>query len=289
MTTTRAGWPAMKRVEQDPVPRDWLTRPVIDGRPYRRISSEGKPLEDSGGLTWWLRGMDILGLPRDPTLIDRARMCRSWDADKTELMAIARAAEDLAKASAARDAGSLRHQVSERHDYGDALPMMEEDTEEFLDAYIHVLKKHHLEPVVGEVFVVHDCGTESHFLAGTFDRVVRSTKSGKLYVADLKTSKVQKDRSGNPKQPAGALSMAVQLYWYTRSTPYCATRGHLSWESIGVEGGPNQDRAIIISVPSNDPSLSGLLGVDLRKAEHLAALSLQVRAARDDESVLTRS
>lgn len=290
--------------EDDPpadVPRDQWERPLIvtaDGRDvvaYIRASKYGKLIEDYYTLHRWDERNIVWGLSRGRHLVVRAQgVAEQTGRDAvTTLQDIAERAKVIAGADAGALTGTGLHKLSERRDAGHDLSYLDPMTTACLDAYTALLAP--FEVLASETFVVCDeLGG-----AGSFDRVVRLRfpirwpdgivwPAGMIVVIDVKTGKIT-------SMPYWACDFTVQQLIYATGVPYLpgitvlddpnkrsagnvaavrdqpGVNGRITWDDIGVPGGPSQEWALICHVPALDPSKAHWERVNLTTAREDAA------------------
>ena len=285
--------------EDDPpadVPRDQWERPLIvtaDGRDvvaYIRASKYGKLIEDYYTLHRWDERNIVWGMSRGRHLVVRAQgVAEQTGSDAvTTLQDIAERAKVIAGADAGALTGTGLHKLSERRDAGHDLSYLDPMTMACLDAYAELLTP--FEVLASETFVVCDeLGG-----AGSFDRVVRLRHpirwpdgvvwpAGMIVVIDVKTGKIT-------SMPYWACDFTVQQLIYATGVPYLpgitvlddpskrsaaniaavrdqpGVNGRITWDDIGVPGGPSQEWALICHVPALDPSKAHWERVNLTEA-----------------------
>lgn len=290
--------------EDDPpadVPRDQWERPLIvtaDGRDvvaYIRASKYGKLIEDYYTLHRWDERNIVWGMSRGRHLVVRAQGVPEQTGHDavTTLQDIAERAKVIAGADAGALTGTGLHKLSERRDRGDDLSYLDPMTTQCLDAYAALLAP--FEVLASETFVVCDeLGG-----AGSFDRVVRLRHpirwpdgvvwpAGMIVVIDVKTGKIT-------SMSYWACDFTVQQLIYATGVPYLpgitvlddpnkrsagniaavrdqpGVNGRITWDDIGVPGGPSQEWALICHVPALDPSKAHWERVNLATAREDAA------------------
>jgi hypothetical protein len=290
--------------EDDPppdVPRDQWERPLIvlpDGSnviAYVRASKYGKLIEDYYTLHRWDERNIVWGMSRAHHLVVRAQSVREQTG--RDNVATLQDTAERAKLIAGADAGALTgtglHKLSERRDAGEDLSYLDPMSTACLDAYAALLTP--FEVLASETFVVcDDLGG-----AGSFDRVVRLRfpirwpdgvvwPAGMIVVIDVKTGKIT-------SMPYWACDFTVQQLIYATGVPYLpgiteledpnkrsagnivavrdqpGRNGRITWDEIGVPGGPSQEWALICHVPAADPSQAHWERVNLTTAREDAA------------------
>lgn len=297
--------------EDDPppdVPRDQWDRPIIvtpagEVLSYIRASSYGC-IEDKYGISRWKRTQVVYGMSRAFHLVQRAQSAAGTFTKQDR--AILREVADRAEIVAGSDAGSLTgtalHKLSERRDQGADLSYLDPNTTACLDAYARLMVP--FEVLATEMFVVYDEYTG----AGTLDRVVRLRwdlvfpdglvlPAGTIIVIDVKTGKVTSVKYWMAEY-------ACQQFIYDGGTPYFpgithladpkvrsvgniervteqpGNNGRVSWDEVGVPGGPNHDYALILHVPAADPDKARIILVRLDEGRLDADVSRDAWARR---------
>lgn len=276
----------MTVVTTDRINRTANGRPLIippgGGRPkpYTRVSTFARALEDGASLVGWKQRMVGKGASLHPDLIPADL---DWDSPRFAAPVI----EALMDASGANDAayyGTALHALSEIFDF------TQRDLREFnpsqqllagMDAYVEVTKD--FEMLEGEVFVVND----EYGCAGTLDRMIRipPTKitlpdgtvldlpDGAVCIGDIKTGTLHTQEN------------AIQMAMYAGGSRYDPETGERSPLH------PDLDRrfGIIIHVPRiPKPGVipASLVGIDLTMGRQLADLVVQVRKSRSAKVVV---
>lgn len=245
-------------------PRGRWGAPKIDGELYGRPSSTGKILEDGSALTKWQARMAAFGVATSP---DLTALAATSGGDKSVLDDVVVRALERARAGSAAAMGTAIHAATELVDRGDPLDLLPEAVRIDALAYRAALDAAGLTPVVAEVFTVND----ELRVAGSFDRVVRGPRGG-YAVLDLKT--------GSESAPRySGLSWGVQLACYATGVPYCADRGRLPWDVVGVDSAPSDTFGIVAHLPQGTGRCD-LYRVDLTRGYFSALLAAEVRKAR---------
>lgn len=206
------------------IPRDRWQRPLIlqsDGetKPYTRVSTLAKALDDQTNLMSWKARKTAEGLVRRPDLLTRAAGALSTgnpDTDwptKRELNGIVGEATEAAGASRGASAGTGFHSLTEAMDRGvlDETLVPEADRAR-LDDYRRAMHGYKVLDI--ETFIVND---HVH-AAGTFDRLVLCP-DGRVRVADLKSGKSEADYP---------LATTVQISIYANGKRYDPDTGERS-------------------------------------------------------------
>lgn len=287
-----------KRDEFEDFERDQWQRPRIPARGtsgranlpkagYTRSSTLGSTLEDQFNLGEWKAGQAVYGLSRSKSLHLSAQAVERPDGEvcKKQLREIAKKAQDVAESGALATIGTAIHALSERVDRGDAIPHIEGEAREALDAWTSITAGFHKIATEAKV-VCHE-----HKVAGTFDRLFvtlgpmttpdgERLPAGTIILADLKTSSTA---------AYFGLKFAVQLAEYAHGDPFdLQTYGCMPWEWLtkGVvdvtrgDARPHPKWALIVHVPTGNPAGAGLYWVDIESGRDLSALAIAVREQR---------
>jgi len=301
--------------EDDPppnVPRDQWDRPLIvlpdgsDVRAYIRASKFGKIIEDYYTLHRWDERNIVWGMSRAHHLVVRAQgvSAQNGGENVNTLQDIGERAKLLAGGDAGSLTGTGLHLLSVRRDAGEDLSWLDPHTAMCLDAYAGLLAP--FEILATETFVINDeLGG-----AGTFDRVLRLRfpirwpdgviwPAGMIVVIDVKTGKIT-------SMPYWGSDFTCQQLVYATGVPYLpgvtilddphkrsagniarvldqpGVNGRITWDEIGVPGGPSQEWALIAHIPALDPSKAHWERVNLTEAR---ADAQAARAAWDRNRV----
>ena len=300
----------VEREDEPPadVPRDRYDQPIIvlpDGSgvlAYRRASKAGGIIEDTYGLTQWHKRTVAYGLSRNHGLVVRAQSVTSQTArpDIATLQDVADRAEIVAGADIGAMTGTGLHKLSERRDAGEDLSWLDPTSIAALDQYAYLMAP--FEVLATEVFVIWDDGG----FAGSLDRAVRLLvdlvwpdgvviPAGTIVIIDIKTGKIKSAQYWGP-------GFSVQQLTYACGTPYFPGKtilanpdvrsvqnvtdvieqpgqfGRVSWDEIGVPGGPSQRWALILHVPAFEPDKAKWERVDLDVAREDADVARQAWA-----------
>lgn len=243
-------------------------RPVVDGETYWRASSLAQVLDDTTNLSKWMQRQVLIGVAKSPDLV--AQAATTDPGDSRTLNELVRESLSRAKSRKGANFGTAIHSATELMDRGADISDLPESVQFDAAAYRDALAAAQMEPLMGEVFVA--CPELK--VAGSFDRLLRHMVSGGTAIGDLKTSE--------PKpydiSAYNGLKWSIQLAVYAHSTPYCAERGWLSWESLGVPA-PSQDRGVVIHVNQGVAESSVYL-VDIAAGWQYAKLAAGVLDAR---------
>lgn len=287
------------------VPRDQWERPLIvvpDGSgviAYTRASKYGKLIRDQRKLIKWDERNIVWGMSRGTHLVARASGVRTLTAgpDITVLEDIAEHAKTIAGAHAGAMTGSGMHALYSRRAAGEDLSWLDPTLAHCLDAITDLLDPRIFEVLVtegdddlGRTFVIHD-GLRG---AGSFDLVVRllvdltwpdgvTIPRGTILVVDLKTGKIT-------SAPYWDTEFSCQQLIYADGTPYRpgtthvanprvrsvknvtsvtdqpGQHGRITWDDIGIPGGPDHRYSLILHVPAQSPADAHWERVDLDAA-----------------------
>lgn len=260
-------------------------------KPFTRVTTYIDVLDDKSNLEAWLMRMVLVGIARDPRLLNEVDSLyedlllaekkgdeEQVKANKNELNRRAQIAKTTAGAEDKADKGTALHGLSELVDQGLPLPPGIDFGDVIdMDAYRREtvdFKIVHMEKVV-----VNDelCA------AGTPDRVsewigsepliapdgyVFEPGSGELLITDLKTGSVE----------YGALKMAMQLAIYANSLLYDHTTGRRS-----SMGRVNRKWGVIMHVPAGSGEAT-LYWADLTLGWQAVQVATQVRLMRSKGS-----
>lgn len=196
---------------------------------YSRSSNAGKILDDESNLTDWKLRTVVAGAAQRPELMAMASTL-DVDEDKKKLRDIAEECLVAGKGQRRSIIGTAVHSMFDRIDRKDDWQPPPQ-FEDLVDAYVATLEVWGLIPVAMEV----QCINDEYRLAGTLDRLYRTTKTliapdgtvipiGSIIVADTKTGKELEYAAG---------SYATQIAAYVDSVPYnVATDERGSWDDI---------------------------------------------------------
>lgn len=236
-------------------PRDRFGRYLIDGKPWQRVTTLAKMLDDTSSLADWKARMTALGLAQRPDLFAQVATC-SVD-DRKGLNALVEQAKEAAGASAKANLGTALHAMCEQVDLGadpsTILPQWRADVDAYVAATDHIRWSHVEAIVVNRALGV----------AGTTDRI--GVTGQRSVVADIKTGSLD----------YAALAIAIQIAAYAHADEvFDATTGELTPM-------PDVDRetGLIIHLPAGEGRCS-LYEVDLVEGWKLAQLAVEVRDAR---------
>jgi len=256
------------------VPRDYLGRPKVtppEGgkpKPYTRVSTLAKTLDDQYGLTSWKMRMTAIGVAINPSLLSRVSAVVNSHIDpvstgKADLNELVEKATEAAGITRAADLGTAVHTMTEILDNGGTLTNVPDDLAPVLDAYRWGTAE--LEMLGTEVFVVCD----ELRAAGTLDRLVR-LPDGRVVIGDVKTGKDE------PKYSNG---VATQIAVYAHGERYDPATG----ERTPLHPDLDLTTGLLIHLPLlpvDGKQVCDLYPLDLEAGWRKAQLACQVRAER---------
>jgi hypothetical protein len=247
-----------------------------DVRGWTRVSTLKETLEDQYRLEAWKRRQVVLGLKRNPGLLQS--FTRQLDPrskfGKDKLNRIADQAMDLAGSAEGADAGTARHEIIEAmYDPTNTLDrdLLEPEELEWLQGFELIIeaKKIRFIPAYAERPVV----IPSIGCAGTLDTIL--WHEDRMKIGDLKTQRWKPglfDRIG----------LSVQLGCYANAA-YMLDFDTWSWQNM-----PQVDRTegVIIWAPAEKPGVCKPLGVDLEFGWEAALASRQAREWRNRKGII---
>lgn len=256
----------VERIRQTLVKRDRYDRPLINGKPYTRVSTLAKTLDDTTNLQKWSNRMTALGVAQNPELVEQ--LADKTAEDKKIVDNVVEQAKQHVDAHKGARLGTSIHAITEMLDYGD--PVDEEDPTDVKDAqaYRLAVQQLNMTPVAAECFVANTTVQA----AGTFDRLVQHSTAGYV-VTDIKTG-----NSTDPEYAAryNSLAWSMQLATYAHAHPWSDT--FLQWEDWGFTA-PYTRFGVIWYIPRG----SGIcypITVDLEVGWDAAQLAAQVLKTR---------
>lgn len=239
---------------------------------YKRTTTFIDVLQSEFALKKYDRRMVAYGMGQREDLQLAATAVRSdadpdqTEADKAKLQAIADAAKEAAKGSAAATVGTSLHTLTQWLDEGKALGHVPSAYRDDIKAYEEATKG--IEWVGIESFRVND----DYLVAGTADRI--GWYQGRLRIFDLKTS--PKDNAITyPHGPA------MQLGMYARSTPY-DVRTDKRYEDVAEM---DYNVAMVIALPAKSGTCV-IKPIDIDKGWQACQLAVRVWKWREDKSLI---
>ena len=247
--------------------RDRWGRPLIDCdgelKPYTRVSTLAKSLDNGEALTVWKQRMTAIGLSSRADL--RALVQAAKPEDTRAVDQAVKQAVEAAQAQAAANVGTALHSLTERVDDGELGSLtVDEWIMADLNAYAQAMQG--IRIIAKEIFVVVD----DVQAAGTFDRLVEI--DGRVYVADIKTGQHE------PKYPHG---VSLQIAMYSRGWTYTADKGRL----VDLREHVDQDRGVLIWLPSGKAKCE-LHWLDIAQGWEMAKTAARVRDWRSSKPLI---
>lgn len=236
-------------------------------RPWTRVTTLAKTLEDQFGITNWKIRSTIIGLTLRESLMDLAYA--SDPDDKKQLADIAEKAMQAAQVDEKANQGTSLHKYTERLDAGEPVRAPAR-WQSHLDAYTAFKERKGIlthPAMIERITVVPELSC-----AGTIDRIVKHEDTPKI--GDLKTG-------GDMK--FGGMSMAIQLAIYSHGDGLFNQETN-EWEPMPA--GLSQTEGLIMHLPSGEGEPQ-LYRVDLVKGWQMAKASVLVRDWRKDKTFLT--
>lgn len=255
----------MQRIQQEKVQRDSNDRPLINGKPYTRVSTLAKTLDDTQNLQTWSNRMTALGVAQHPTLA--TELVDKTPDDKKHVDRIVEQAKQHMDANKGARKGTNIHYITELLDYGESTADVDEEDLADARAYQVAARTLNMEPVAAECFVAN-----IHVrAAGTFDRLMLHNIG--YVVTDIKTG-----NSPDPKYASryNSLAWSMQLATYANAQPW--SNGFLRWEDWGFAT-PYTRFGVVWYIPRG----SGVcypIRVDLEAGWAAARLAAQVLQTR---------
>jgi hypothetical protein len=240
------------------------------GRPWTRATTVAKAISDQYALNQWLSRKTLEGAALAPNLLQGV----DW-ANKEKVNALVETMRGVAGANDGATRGTKFHTLTEKHDKGDK-PVPETDLDaKLLDGYTTALDLLGIGAVpafIERTVVVPglDAGGASVAgVAGTFDRVMQSKKTGKFYVFDVKTS--------------GDLNNAKYSIpeWELQLAIYQQAKVFWDWESKKFYDLPKleADRALVFNI-NRDTGEWAVFPIDLEAGRKSLDLALKIRSWR---------
>lgn len=255
------------------VERDRWGRPLIippDGgapRPYVRVSTMAKALDDLNGLMRWNARKTAVGLLMRPDLQTLlAGVLANGDPDtdddtKRAVDAVCRDAQTAAGAHAPSSAGTGFHALTEAIDRGEEPMFVPPEDVPRLNAYRIATADYRA--LAAEVFVVNDVLG----VAGSFDRLWLCP-DGRVRVGDLKTGKGEADYP---------MSTAAQIAMYARGNRYDPATGE-RFPLVAEPGALDQTTGLLVHLPATGGCT--VVPLDLVKGWQVARLAAGAYEAR---------
>lgn len=240
-------------------------------KPWTRASTVAKAISDQTALNKWFLRKVLEG----SQFMDLSQMRpRDWE-NKSEVDKLAQTALDKSGSRDGAVRGTKFHSLTEKYDRGED-PEPETALEaKMLDGYIEAMAAVGVGAVpafIEKTVVVPgiDCGGAAVAgIAGTFDRVVQSKRTGKFYVFDVKTTTTL-DHS-----VYSMVEWELQLSAYQQATQFWSWQDNKFYNLPTLE----PDRALVFHV-ERDTGEWAIYPVDLEAGRRSLDLACQVRAWR---------
>lgn len=236
-------------------------------KPWTRVTTLAKTLEDQFGITNWKIRSVIIGLTLRESLMDLAHA--SDPEDKKQLGEIAEKAMQAAQTDDRSNKGTSLHKFTERLDAGEPARAPKRWQPD-LDAYVAFKESEGIlthPAMIERITVVPELNC-----AGTIDRIVKH--EGIPKIGDLKTG---------GSMEFGGMSMAIQLAVYGHGAGLYNDETK-KWDEMPA--GLSQTEGLIMHLPAGEAS-PALYRVDLVKGWQMAKASVLVREWRKDKTFLT--
>jgi hypothetical protein len=222
-------------------------------RPYQRVSSFAKTLDDKEGLLAWKAWVALKGAQRDKALLEQA-----LHAERTPKKVIDQLA-DLGGAGDAARRGSDRHTILAMALHGHPLPEMPETARAELDALLRLIEG------LGSVVAVESSTVcDQWMVCGSVDLVLQD-RDGQRLVCDFKT--------GARTDP---LAWSIQLIAHARSHWW----DHATQTRAGLVS-PAMPQLVVIHAPQSGAEPKAIR-LDVKRALHWVELAALVRQARKE-------
>lgn len=244
--------------------------PTGPGASWTRATTVAKAISDQTALNSWMLRKVAEGAAKYPHMLT--------DVDWEDKKAADALAQNLLNVSGARDGatrGSHFHTLTEQLDRGEEIQYGDDLDRLMVEGYKAACTKLNIGAVpafIERTVVVPGLdkgGAQVAGIAGTFDRVMQSKRSGKFYVWDFKT------HEGKYGPEYSMPEWEIQLAIYSQA------RVFWDWESRQFYDLPNleQDRALVFHVNRNTAEWT-VYPVDLQAGRASLDLALGVRAWR---------
>lgn len=266
------------------VVRDQWGRPFVttDGQPlkfegkkktpvnavgYTRVSTIAGALDDKSNLGDWLAAQTAVGLIREKSVAAQVASLVSkykdpWSQAKTQMKQLVSRAQTAASSDDGSGKGTAFHEFTEIVDAGGEPEFMPEEFKPWMDCYRDVMSDY--EVLAAEEFVVVD----ELQAAGSFDKLLRHKRSGRVQIGDLKTG------ASDPRYP---LKAAIQFAAYAHGQRYDQVSGGREVLHADLD----LSEAVLIHVPIRGKSPSAAAySVDIGSGWEFAKLAVLVREAR---------
>lgn len=269
----------MTEPERDRWGRYKLTNPLDPDapvRPWTRATTLAGTLDDTFGLDKWKQRSIVLGLVKQPDLLDLAYACDPDD--KQQLEELVEDALKFSGANSKSNKGTALHKFTARLDAGE-LSSSPRQWQQHLDNYMVFKEAEGIQThpsFIERITVVPELET-----AGTLDRIVKH--EGEAKIADVKTGSLSHD----------GMKIAIQLALYAHG------RGLWNSETGKWHTMPHvsQTEGLVIHLPqgfvkddngndTSEPLPMELIRVDLETGWKLAETAYWIRDLRKSKALL---
>lgn len=244
--------------------------PTGPGRPWTRATTVTKAISDQYALNQWLNRKTLEGAAMAPAKLNGLDF-----SNKEQINKVVEDFRQLAGAGDGASRGTKFHSLTEAHDRGEKpVPTTDLDAKLLLGytSALDLLGVGAVPAFIERTVVVPGLDTGASNvagIAGTFDRVVQSKKTGKFYVFDVKTS----GDVANAKYSIPEWEMQLAIYQQAKV--------FWDWESKKFYDLPKleADRALVFNI-NRDTGEWAVFSVDLAAGRESLDLALSVRAWR---------
>jgi hypothetical protein len=244
---------------------------------FTRVSNIAKVLEDTYHLDQWKDRMLAKGLSMRPDLVMLAGatpLDEKWKFSND----IVKPARDTAGGSEGANHGTAFHSLTEIVDRGEPVPVgTNPDHVKQLKLYRRSLEDHRL-AVVPE-WMERVVMNREHRLVGRTDRALIARDMSLLGHSSTGYGCVIGDVKSQKSMDFGCMSIAMQLAIYAHAD-LVFNEDTYAWEEPDIE--LNQDVAVVMHVPSNDPDTADIHVIDIARGWELVQVAMDVRAARKE-------
>lgn len=240
------------------------------GRPWTRATTVAKAISDQYALNQWLNRKTLEGVALAPTKLHGVDF-----SNKEKVNTLVEDFRQLAGAGDGAARGTKFHSLTEKHDRGEQPEPETELDAKLLAGYataLDLLGVGAVPAFIERTVVVPGLdsgGASVAGIAGTFDRVVQSKKTGKFYVFDVKTS--------------GDLNNAKYSIpeWELQLAIYQQAKVFWDWESKKFYNLPTleSDRALVFNI-NRDTGQWAVFPIDLEAGRKSLDLALKIRSWR---------
>lgn len=236
---------------------------------FSRATTLAGSLDDKAGVAKWVQRNIVLGLKRDPDLLDDVDLFGEPRDVNRDLDKLIDSAGELAGAKEASERGTAIHAWTEAVERdGVELDQVPADFRPTVKAYLDELDKAGITTVPGMVERLVWNRHTGH--VGTLDRIYELA-DGTRVIGDVKTSKTTSLKYGH-------LSFAMQTYIYaTADAMYNPATGE--WENMPPVG---DVFSVIAHIPSDKPGTCELLTLDLAQGAQGVNMALALKDLRDN-------